>query len=50
MSDDKTIELYEVWYAKVAHEDNPSDVDDRPVVVIDEKRGIYAALKMTKTI
>lgn len=46
---DREIKPYELWFAKVAHEDNPSVVDDRPVLVIDVKRGIYAALKVTKT-
>ena len=46
---DIIIRPYELWYAKVAHEDNPTKVDDRPVVVIDAKHEIYAALKVTRT-
>lgn len=46
---DIIIKPYELWYAKVAHEDDPTKVDDRPIVVIDAKRGIYAALKVTRT-
>lgn len=46
---DSQIRQYELWFAKVAHEDSPALCDDRPVLVIDEKRGIYAALKITRT-
>ena len=43
---DKDIKPYDLWFASVAYEDDPSKADDRPVLVIDEKRGIYAALKL----
>ena len=46
---DKDIKPYDLWFASVAYEDDPSKTDDRPVLVIDEKRGIYAALKITRT-
>lgn len=46
---DKDIKPYDLWFASVAYEDDPSKADDRPVLVIDEKRGIYAALKITRT-
>ena len=48
MSNDE-IRPYDLWFAKVAYEDDPEMCDDRPVLVIDEKRGIYAALKVTRT-
>lgn len=46
---DKDIKPYDLWFASVAYEDDPSKADDRQVLVIDEKRGIYAALKITRT-
>ena len=46
---DREIKPYDLWFAKVAHEDEPEVCDDRPVLVIDEKKGIYAALKITST-
>ena len=46
---DKDIKPYDLWFASVAYEDDPSKTDDRPVLVIDEKRGIYAALMITRT-
>ena len=46
---DNVIKPYDLWFARVAHEDEPEVCDDRPVLVIDEKKGIYAALKITRT-
>lgn len=41
------MQKWEVWLAKVAFEDNPSEAKERPVLVIDKKEAYIISFKMT---
>lgn len=40
---------WEIWYAKVKFEDNPSQAKNRPVLIIDNRQMYLLSLKITST-